>query len=45
LGHRWDNKIMTANQKKEFKKLFDSCNGKYLNLKRGDIITFWGNNT
>jgi hypothetical protein len=45
LGHRWADKIMTANQKKEFKKLFDNCNGKHIHLQRGDIITFWGNDT
>jgi hypothetical protein len=45
LGHRWADKIMTSDQRKELKKLFDNCNGKHLNLQRGDIITFWGNDT
>lgn len=45
LGHRWDNKISSNEQRKAFKQLFNNCNGKHLSLKKGDIITFWGNNT
>lgn len=40
LAHRWQHKIASANQIKQFKKLYDNCNGKHLKLNKGDTITF-----
>ena len=41
LGHRWWHKSMSSQQKKQFKKLYDNCNGKHIVLNKGDVITFY----
>ena len=42
LGHRWYDKFANSQQLKQFRKLFNNANGKYVNLEIADIITFIG---
>lgn len=45
LGHRWHFKYSTKKQENEFKKLYDNCRGKQIELKKGDVVTFYGSNS
>lgn len=42
LSHRWYYKFASPQQIKEFRKLFNNAQGKYINLEIADIITFIG---
>lgn len=43
LGHRWYYKFASKQQIKAFKELYDNCNGKQIQLNKGDKVKYdWG---